>query len=790
MENKEKKHCAITNKLCIWYLPMAFLILYGLMLSKNEELWANVLRLLAIIVTTLTLIPIIRAKTANIRTVFFFTSGIFVFGIEVIIWIIQKYLFDQNQGDSVLLSYLHIVPNLCFVIGIIVFIYVNKSNWHPVQLILDLITASLLTVGTLAIMFFDIQIYGHLAGHNYINNFVFLALDSIAISAMITDQISSRSKKIQKSHLIIFGAFIILYLADSFYTADLMQNHYIPYDWINWLYMASILLIASGFKCGYVTYLSESQLQKEQIFLNEGPIWYAWWMLIPPVLVFIFHGFQIKDLVFYVSTVVFYLFASLYIQGNISMERLLKERTAINKKLQVLVTERTQQLHSTNEHLIFLLQNDALTGLFNRDYLMDLIDEYILKHVQGMQLNLIIIDIDKFRFINEIYGYNIGDEVLKKTAEHLKNFGDDFSCSARIDGNEFAILYYSNQGIEHIQNEIEKLIFELGKSMKISPFEISINIHVGIATYPENAKNRAELLKCAKRALQEAKLKKINTCLNYDKSIHEKEMRKQKIEIALRKSNIEIEFEVFYQPQFNLANNTMFGAEALLRWDSPTLGKVGPDEFIFVAEETGLIFRLGDWVMKKSMQQITKWNAKFDYELIVSINISPIQLEDNNFIERVLELIAETGVSPKWINFEITESSTIESKDEFLSVLTRLSEIGISFAIDDFGTGYSTYGYLKRFPIDYLKIDKQLIDTITSVPKDARVVRAIIAMAKAFKINTVAEGAETKEQVELLRKIGCNSVQGYYFGKPVSANEFEQKYFEEQELDEEIVNSH
>jgi EAL domain-containing protein (putative c-di-GMP-specific phosphodiesterase class I) len=234
----------------------------------------------------------------------------------------------------------------------------------------------------------------------------------------------------------------------------------------------------------------------------------------------------------------------------------------------------------------------------------------------------------------------------------------------------------------------------------------------------------------------------------------------------------------------------MFGAEALLRWDSPALGKVGPDEFIFVAEETGLIFGLGDWVMKKSMQQITKWNTKFGDELIVSINISPIQIEDSKFIERVLELIAETGVSPKWINFEITESSTIESKDEFLSVLTRLSEIGISFAIDDFGTGYSTYGYLKRFPIDYLKIDKQLIDTITSVPKDARVVRAIIAMAKAFKIYSVAEGAETKEQVELLRRIGCNSVQGYYFGKPVSANEFEQKYFEELEVDEEIVNSH
>ena len=166
MENKEKKQCAITSKLCIWYLPVAFLILYGLMLAKNEELWANILKLSAIIVITLTLMPIIRAKTANLRTVFFLTSGIFAFGSEVIIWIIQKYLFNQNQGDNSLLAYLHIVPNLCFVIGIIVFIYVNKSNWHPAQLILDLITASILTVGTLAIMFFDIQIYGHLEGHN------------------------------------------------------------------------------------------------------------------------------------------------------------------------------------------------------------------------------------------------------------------------------------------------------------------------------------------------------------------------------------------------------------------------------------------------------------------------------------------------------------------------------------------------------------------------------------------------------------------------------------------------
>lgn len=762
------------SNISLWYIPAIVLVLRIWTSISGQLVVSYFITPLAYIIVASSLIPVIRARTTNYRSVIFLASGIFVFGCSEAVWVILDRVFHLDPVLILPLSYLYVVPNLCFAFAFIIYSLINLHLWHPIQFAVDLIAVSIINIKFIFILFFDASFFGHieldpLNFSMYLN----IALDTIVITMLVTIYISSRSTKVDFCSKLIAIAMVMYSTADFLYVHQVLNNTYAPNGLIDLIYIGALLLLATGVKISYLRFKPEQIVKSELKLINEGPIWAAWWILIMPTLSIVLHGIHLQDLLEYALIIIAYLIASLYIQNNIVNERLLSERTVNNEKLLARIDERTKALQSINEELTFITQHDALTGLYNRNHFLDLVDKSIALNGPNHPMFLILVDIDRFKMINDLYGQDLGDVVLKRTAERLNGFCNGLSYSARLGSDEFAILCYGNMDLNQIQPKLNQLFTLFEEPIDIFPFQILVNIRIGLACYPENARDTLGLLKCVKTAVEQAKSKKLKTYSIYDKKVHEQVRRRHEVELALLKADMDVEFTLFYQSQYDATGQILFGMEALIRWDSPILGRVNPAEFISVAEDTGLILNLGIWVMATAMRQIVEWNTKNDSNLRMGINISPLQLENSNFMESVMALIHETGVKTDWLNFEITESSAMAALDVFGTVLTALSELGIAVSIDDFGTGYSSYSYLRRFSIDYLKIDKQLVDMITTISDDAQIVHAIIAMAKVLKIKTVAEGVETIDQVLLLNQMGCDKIQGYYFGKPIPAVEFE-----------------
>lgn len=739
MDRPGKLASTLNKNLFLWYLPAIFLIIHGWMSWTQNELWGNVMAPIALFAASFSLIPFITRKVITYLTVLFFALGIFVFGLAETIWAILDIFGYQDPSENVFLLYLYAVPNLCFVLAVISFLLVNLKRWHPVQLGLDLFAVSSVMVGAVYFVFFK----GHIAmDSENLSALLYLVLDTLGMSILITIFTSSRSSKTGLGHKIIFLAMLAYTFADGLYINQVFNNQYVPYGLTDWLYIASLLITASGVKVAYQELISGPENPEATMLVNVGSIWNSWWILIIPILTFILRGARLVNVAYFALILIFYLLASLYVQNHIATENLLKERTANNEALQDRVNERTSELQAINRELEHIIQYDSLTGLHSRSRFLDMIDQTLLYRDPSQPVYMALIDIDRFKMINDLYSQDIGDKALQQIAGRIRGLCDEHVEAARLGGDEFAFLFIGYPAFDSVQAKLDALFSLFQKPLLISPFQIPVKIHVGVASYPENAHDRTGLLKCAKTAVEQAKSKKLLTYSVYDKSIHEQVRRRHEIGIALQKADLEREFSLVYQPIYDTSGQDLLGMEALLRWDSSILGMISPFEFIPAAEETGMILALGEWVMTTAMRQIAQWNAENKTDYRISINISAIQLESMTFIERVQSLILETQVNPAWLNFEITESIAMKSQDIFVPVLEKLAVLGISVAMDDFGTGYSSYGYLKSYSINYLKIDKQLIDSITTRPDDALIVRAIVAMADALQIKTIAEGVE------------------------------------------------
>ncbi|MBU3131182.1 EAL domain-containing protein [Clostridium gasigenes] len=279
-------------------------------------------------------------------------------------------------------------------------------------------------------------------------------------------------------------------------------------------------------------------------------------------------------------------------------------------------------------------------------------------------------------------------------------------------------------------------------------------------------------------AMYRAKETGYNKYKFYNKDMSLELMKKLNLELMLKNAVYNKEFELYYQPQIDIKNNNLVGAEALIRWNTPDGKMVFPNEFIPIAEEIGVVVPLGQWVLENALKQIKVWNEKYGLELSVGINISPKQFDSLNFVDNVKSTINRLGVSTKWIDIEITEACAMNNEMETDKKIMEFNNFGVEISIDDFGTGYSSFGYLKRFPVDKLKIDKHLIDKIEVEHNEFHIVKAIIVMSKALGVKVIAEGVETKEQLEKLKELECDQVQGYYYSKPIKAVDFE-KYIEE-----------
>ncbi|WP_416148806.1 putative bifunctional diguanylate cyclase/phosphodiesterase [Salipaludibacillus sp. HK11] len=446
----------------------------------------------------------------------------------------------------------------------------------------------------------------------------------------------------------------------------------------------------------------------------------------------------------------------------------------------VLILVRHYVIIRKNEYLVNeyreLAYHDSLTGLNNRTSFQNDLEQIVNQAAENNKnLALLLIDLDRFKIVNDTLGHHIGDNILKEASERLSSvLGTDESLY-RLGGDEFVLI---------LSNSTKKRCIELSKSIKkafVKPFfvernEITITPSIGICSYPEHGTNSETLLKNADAAMYLAKGRGGNGFHFFSSGLHDQLARKMLIETELRHAIDRKQFTLYYQPKIELQSEKLVGMEALLRWDHPELGRISPVEFISVAEETGQIIAIGEWVIRVACKQNKAWQEIGYPSLCVSVNVSVRQFQHGDFIETVRNALQETGLKAEFLELEITES-ILQNVEESKAVLIGLREIGVKTSIDDFGTGYSSLHILKELPIDTLKIDKSFIDDIIE-GSDESMVKTIIDIGSNLNLSIVAEGIEHEKQVEILTKYNCGFGQGYLFLRPIHAEGFE-KYLKD-----------
>ena len=420
---------------------------------------------------------------------------------------------------------------------------------------------------------------------------------------------------------------------------------------------------------------------------------------------------------------------------------------------------------------------DILTGIPNRKLFINTLEEEINNAAdKEVKHAVLFIDLDNFKEINDTLGHNYGDELLKKVAISLKASLRQGDLVSRVGGDEFFILMRNFVDYSVISNLCEKLLSSLNCEICIAGKQVYTSASIGITVFPDDGDETNILLKNADTAMYSAKYNGKAKYSYFNKNMSDIVVRRVEIEKGLRNALQNKEFEIYYQPQIDIINNKIKGFEALLRWNSAELGIISPAEFIPVAEKSGLIIPMGDWIIKTVFLQNNIWKSKGYLYDTIAINLSAVQLQNEEFEDNLKRIIIETNVNTKFVELEITESILMKDFEKSVKLLTEIRGLGIKIALDDFGTGYSSLSYLKQLPINTLKIDKSFIDNIVTNEREKAIVDGIIQLAQKIDLGVIAEGVETKEQIKLLQSMGCNQIQGYYFSKPLPTDEIEEKF--------------
>ena len=417
---------------------------------------------------------------------------------------------------------------------------------------------------------------------------------------------------------------------------------------------------------------------------------------------------------------------------------------------------------------------DPLTALPNRLLLGDRISQAIADaQYHGHEFALLLLDLDHFKNVNDSLGHTMGDRLLCAVAKRVTDCVRTLDTVARLGGDEFAILLPDVRGVDDAAAVADKILRYLAEPFLIDGRELFVTGSIGIALFPVDGSEVESLLKFADAAMYHGKHAGRNNFQFYAREFTARSLERMDKELALRKALKNGELEVYYQPQIDLQTGLLIGAEALLRWRRPGLGLVEPDDFIPIAEESGLIVEIGEWVLSVACAAAARWNARRSRPLKIAVNLSPRQFVRNELVDTVSRILAETACKPAWLDLEITENLLLEDSERTVSMLAALDAMGVSISIDDFGTGYSALSYLHRFPVNRLKIDRTFIDGIDGQAEKTELVKAMLSIAAALNLGSVAEGVETAQQAAYLKQRGCRAAQGYLFGRPMPLADFE-----------------
>lgn len=673
---------------------------------------------------------------------FLLSTGILFSFIGNFIWLYSQLTYKDlypNEFSSVfwILSY------LTFLVALI---YRTKSfgttfsaRTYTFNLIIYMITASAITYHFLILPFLkatEASLFNSLLTLGY------QLVDLGILFFIIILYFRIQSKKDEKTVLFVVAGLFLQIIADSLSAYLSIGNKYIPGSFLDLMWICALLLLGCAAFYSKET-LSQDIEQKENI--SE----------------------QKKSTLPYVSILcllVLGLFSNSWHFNALSIGLLFAFLLVLGHQL--FIIQRNSKLMA---ELRYSAYYDSLTGLANRDSFIEKMKRTIDKNTAD-QVALLLIDLDRFKFINDTLGHHIGDEILKKTAIRLKESLSPDTQIYRLGGDEFVItLPHATE--KTAAGTAKQILASFQKPFSVRSHEINVTTSIGISLFPEHGTTSEDLLKNADTAMYFSKEKGKNVFSFYNTELNNNMMRKMDIENYLVKAIELNQFSLSYQPKVNLETQGIVGMEALLRWKHPEMGWISPVEFIPIAEETGQIVSIGKWVLEEACRQNKLWQNQGLPSLKVSVNVSVLQFQNGKFINTVKSILKKTQLPPKFLELEITES-IMQNIEESIQVIEKLGKLGVKTSIDDFGTGYSSLHILQKIPIDTLKIDKAFIDELDEDRKHP-MVKAIIDLALNLGLNIVAEGIENTNQMKSLQELGCPVGQGYLFSKPLNSSEFE-----------------
>jgi diguanylate cyclase (GGDEF)-like protein len=458
-------------------------------------------------------------------------------------------------------------------------------------------------------------------------------------------------------------------------------------------------------------------------------------------------------------------------QLNTDLEQKVQQRTL---QLEEVISELNQEItkhKQTQNQLLSQALHDALTGLPNRTLLM----EHLQKSLQRSQRSkdylfaVLFIDLDRFKIINDSWGHAVGDQLIIAISRILQECTRNVDTVARLSGDEFSILLDDLEDLQDAVKIAQRLLDKLSAPIDLTERTVFTGASIGIVFGSNNYQNGVELLRDADIAMYRAKSQGKGRYAIFDDEMYTQTVHLSRIETDLRYAIERQELLLYYQPIISLKTGKITGFEALVRWQHPTQGLILPGNFVVIAEDTGLIMPIGEWVLREACQQLYNWHLKFpDHSsLHMSVNLSGRQIKQHDFVDKLEGILLDTGLNGEHLRLELTESMLMDYGERTLKLLSRIKEHNIQLSIDDFGTGYSSLSYLHRFPIDTLKIDRSFVDQINTEGDNCEIVKTIITLAHSLDMEAIAEGVETDHQLKHLRNFGCEAVQGYFFSKPV-----------------------
>lgn len=729
-----------------------------------------------------------------------------------LIWAYYEVVLKANLGPLSFSNLPYAVASVLLCSSICYVAYKERAKWNKVQLAVD----------TVAITIVYMYILWMVLLKNIVPNFqsftqsevaisIYVAIDFILITTMSIMLFSNEESFIlNKSYIIYFLGISIIALGDLNYAYNIFNNEYISNGYLESIWVMGFLVIADAAMCEvYENEINKKQKRKKARMLNGKRRKISYMVLSFMAIILAISTGSIKYSIPIFVVIIIHRIISKYIGIAVQNERLLAKQQELNKslnqkvseseilndKLQIKINEinelnaflekkveeRTEELTVRNMELEALSKEDSLTKLPNRRWFLDNLDKLILEaENHDTIIGVMFIDLDRFKAVNDWYGHDVGDILLRKVAKKLRKHVPKNALVARLGGDEFAVVIPNAPSKKYVLEVTEQVQKCFNKPFEIKDYKLATTFSMGISLYPFDGVERSVLMKCADIAMYRAKALGKNNFQFYDSKVKEEVSKKLQMENLLRDANYDEEFILHYQPQWDLTGDRIIGLEALIRWKSSVLGLVPPGEFIPIAEEIGIIDKIGEWVLKKVCLEAKGLNTFYNMDLKIAVNISPKQFNNTNFIDIVNKNIEESGVIPKWLDIEITEESAMGNEENIIEKLIHLKSIGVEISIDDFGTGYSSLSYLKKFSVDKLKIAMPFIRGIKDQQEDYQIVKTIIMMAKSLNLRVIAEGVESLGESEILKGLGCDEVQGYYYGKPMPMDEIKQKYLKAQ----------